>query len=48
LLFVLLKQKGDLPDATIELAKSIELDQSIEANARPLLADIKSLEKRSN
>ncbi len=43
---VLLKQKGDLPDATVELAKSIELDRSIEANARPLLAEIESLERR--
>jgi Flp pilus assembly protein TadD len=45
---VLLKEKGDLPDATVELAKSIELDRSIEPNARQLLAEIESLGKRSN
>jgi tetratricopeptide (TPR) repeat protein len=45
---VLLKQKGDLPDATVELAKSVELDRSIEANARPLLAEIEAAGKRSN
>ena len=45
---VLLKQKGDLPDASVELAKSIELDRSIEPNARQLLAEIEALGRRSN
>ncbi|HEX7297090.1 MAG TPA: tetratricopeptide repeat protein [Pyrinomonadaceae bacterium] len=45
---VLLKQKGDLPDASVQLAKSIELDRSIEPNARPLLAEIEAKGKPSN
>jgi hypothetical protein len=43
-----LKQKGDLPGANVELAKAIELDQSIEATARPLLAEIEASGKPAN
>jgi protein O-mannosyl-transferase len=45
---VLLKQKGDLKGANVELARAVELDQSIEANARPLLADIEASAKPAN
>ena len=37
---VVLKQKGDLVGARMELNRSVELDQTMETNARPLLQEI--------